>query len=61
MEEIRKDTDNQRVEIDEEMLDFVAGGVYSQEEWAAMSVEERMEAWRISKINRLKHVYCQLD
>ena len=49
------------LEIDEEMLDFIAGGVYSEEEWNGMTPEERMEAWRVSKINRAKHVYCKLD
>ena len=48
-------------EFGDDFAEFVAGGVYSEEEWKNMTPEERMEAWRVSKINRAMHQYCQLD
>lgn len=47
--------------LDDEFLKFVSGGIYTEEEWAAMTYEERKEAWIISKTNRMNGVYCQLD
>lgn len=49
------------MDIDEAMLDFVSGGIYTEEEWNSMSYEEKVEAWKLSLENRSKGVYCQLD
>ena len=32
------------IELDEEFLSFVSGGIYTPEEWAAMSVEEKKQS-----------------
>ena len=49
------------IELDEEFLNFVSGGVYSPEEWERMTPEERKQAWMDSLANRAAGVYCQLD
>ena len=59
--EFDKIAKEKEMNIDEEMLNFVAGGIYTKEEWDAMTYEEKMEAWKVSIDNRAKNVYCQLD
>ena len=48
-----------REQIDEEMLDQVAGG-YSKEHWEQMSTEERIAAYNESKAKRKVdgNAYC---
>ena len=51
----------ERIELDDEMLNFVGGGVYSEEEWNNMTPEERKQAWIDSIKARAKKEYCNLD
>lgn len=44
IEEIKKIADEKGVELTEEMLESVAGGKYTTEEWTAMSAEDRIQA-----------------
>ena len=48
-------------EMDDDFFEIIAGGIYTEEEWKNMTMEERKEAWLVSKMNRIKHEYCQLD
>ena len=49
-------------ELPEEILDAVAGGAYTDEEWFAMSEEERLAAQRRSIMAKLsKSGPCELD
>lgn len=51
----------ERIELDDEMLNFVGGGVYSEEEWKNMTAEERRQAWIDSIQARANREYCNLD
>ena len=49
-------------EINDEELDLVAGGAYTEEEWAAMSVEERQAAQQRSLIAKfITKTTCEMD
>ena len=52
---------NEGFEIDDFQLELVAGGVYTYEEWKAMTTEERMEATNRSEYARSQGKYCELD
>ena len=58
---MQKTSEAYNIELDEEFLNFVSGGVYSPEEWDSMSIEEKKQAWMDSRANRAAGVYCQLD
>lgn len=50
------------VEIPEEILDAVAGGAYTVEEWNQMSTEERQAAQQRSLIAKfVLGIPCELD
>lgn len=49
------------VELPEEILDAVAGGAYTVEEWNAMSTEEREAAQMRSVIAILIKAPCELN
>lgn len=59
MSELNKN--NVPQEINEEELDLVAGGVYTEEEWWAMTVEERQAAQRQSRRAQRRGLPCELD
>ena len=48
-------------EIDEEELDLVAGGAYTDEEWAAMTTEERKAAQIRSILAMNQRKPCELQ
>lgn len=59
--EVLKDMANGQ-ELPEEILDAVAGGAYTDEEWFAMTEEERKAAQRRSIAAKLsKKAPCELD
>ena len=59
--EVLKDLANGQ-ELPEEILDAVAGGAYTEEEWLAMSEEERKAAQMRSLIAKLElNLPCELD
>ena len=49
------------VELPEEILDAVAGGAYTVEEWNQMSTEERQAAQQRSVIAILIKAPCELN
>lgn len=60
MSEIKKNNVPQEIMDDE--LDLVAGGAYTEEEWAAMSTEERRAAQDRSLMAKLiTKTPCELD
>lgn len=50
-----------KVELTDDELDLVAGGVYSQEEWFAMTKEERRAAQLRSLNAKAAGQPCELD
>ncbi len=58
MSEIKKPVPE---EIKDDELDMVAGGVYTEEEWAAMSTAERAAAQQRSRNARRNNQPCELD
>ena len=59
--EVLKDLANGQ-ELPEEILDAVAGGAYTEEEWFAMSTEERQAAQQRSILNKMiLNLPCELD
>lgn len=48
-------------ELNDEDLDYVAGGKYSYDEWKAMSTEERRQAQLDSLNNRKQGLPCALE
>lgn len=48
-------------EINDEELDLVAGGAYTQEEWNAMTTEERRAAQQRSRMAKRQGQPCELD
>jgi len=44
IEELKKMVEENGIELTDEMLDAVAGGLYSEEEWLAMTKNERRAA-----------------
>ena len=44
IEEIKKMAEENGYELSDEVLESVAGGYYSKEEWTAMTVEQRAKA-----------------
>lgn len=59
MSEIKKN--NVPMEIDEEELDLVAGGAYTQEEWDSMSTAERQAAQQRSIRAKIRNQSCEMD
>lgn len=61
IEEIKKIAAEDGVELTEEMLEAIAGGRYTYEEWKAMSTEERQAAQLDSVMKRAQQLPCALD
>ena len=62
LNEIQKLAAEKGVELPDELIDSVAGGAYTAEEWAAMSVEERQAAQRRSLMAKLMlNMPCEMD
>lgn len=61
LEELKKEAAEAGIELTEDMLDGVAGGAYTREEWEAMTVEERQAAQIMSVLARYKGLPCALD
>lgn len=60
--DVIKEMAGEGVELPEEILDAVAGGAYSVEEWNAMSTEERRAAQDRSLLAKLiLKTPCELD
>lgn len=59
MSEIKKN--NVPVEIEDEELDLVAGGAYTQEQWNSMSTAERQAAQQRSIRAKLRNQPCEMD
>lgn len=60
--DVIKELAGEGVELPEEILDAVAGGAYSVEEWNAMSTEEREAAQTRSLIAKfVLNTPCELD
>ncbi len=60
--DVIKDMAGEGVELPEEILDAVAGGAYSVEEWNQMSTEERQAAQQRSLLAKLVlKTPCELD
>lgn len=48
-------------ELDEEELDLVAGGAYTQEQWNSMTTAERQAAQRRSLQAKRRNEPCEMD
>ena len=60
--DVIKEMAGEGVELPEEILDAVAGGAYSVEEWNAMSTEERQAAQQRSVVAKvILKIPCELD
>ena len=59
---VLKEMAGEGVELSEDVLDAVAGGAYTVEEWNAMSEEERKAAQKRSLFAKLiLETECELD
>ncbi len=62
LSEIKKVATENGVELTDDILDEIAGGAYTQEEWLSMTVEERQEAQRRSLLAKLVLKQpCEMD
>lgn len=61
MEEIKKLAEEEGIELTDEMLEAIAGGAYTKEEWDAMTVEEQTAAQRRSILAKIRQLPCELD
>lgn len=61
MDEIKKVADENGIELTEEMLDAIAGGRYTYEEWKNMTDDERIAAQLASVMARAQQQPCALD
>ena len=62
LNEIQKLAADKGVELPDELIDAVAGGAYTEEEWFAMSPEERQAAQHRSLVAKvILHLPCELD
>ena len=61
LEELKKMADAEGVELSEEDLEAIAGGLYSEEEWLKMSPDERRAAYMESRKLKAAHSrdYCK--
>ncbi len=59
---VLKELAGEGVELNDEVLDAVAGGAYTTEEWNAMTVEERQAAQQRSLIAKyVTKTPCEMD
>ncbi len=61
IEEIKKMADEQGVELTDDVLEAIAGGVIPYEEWTKMTKEQRRAAQTESENNRDANLPCILD
>ncbi len=61
LDEMKAYANENGIELTEEMLDAIAGGRYSYEEWKAMTTEERQAAQLASIMARAQSKPCALD
>lgn len=60
--EVIKEMAGEGVELPDEIVEAIAGGAYTEEEWFAMSTEERQAAQQRSLIAKLVlQQPCELD
>lgn len=59
--EVIKEMAGEGVELPEEILEEVAGGAYTVEEWNAMTTEERQAAQKRSRLAKALGLECELD
>ena len=61
IEELKKLADEKGVELSEEDIETIVGGLYSKEEWRAMTPDERDAAVKQSMMIRLAGTgeYCK--
>lgn len=58
---VLKELAGEGVELSDEILEAVAGGAYTEEEWAAMTTEERRAAQDRSVFAKMFNAPCELD
>lgn len=58
---VLKELAGEGVELSDEILEAVAGGAYTEEEWFAMSTEERRAAQQRSIVAKQLNAPCELD
>ena len=61
LEELTKLAAEKGVELPDDLLEKVAGGEYTMEEWFAMNTEERQAAQKRSLAAKLLSQPCELD
>lgn len=61
LDEMKAYASENGIELTEDMLDAIAGGRYSYEEWKAMTTEERQAAQLASIMARAQNQPCALD
>ncbi|MBR1531631.1 MAG: hypothetical protein IJ872_02850 [Eubacterium sp.] len=61
LEELKKLAEEKGIELTDDMLEDIAGGRYSLEEWDAMSDDERIAAQMRSIMARAQGQPCELD
>lgn len=62
LNEIQKLAADKGVELPDELIDAVAGGAYTSEEWAAMTTQERQAAQQRSLMAKFVfHTPCEMD
>lgn len=61
IDEMKKFADENGVELTDDMLEAIAGGRYSYEEWKNMTPDERIAAQLASIMARVNNAPCALD
>ncbi|MBQ7203252.1 MAG: hypothetical protein IJS03_04445 [Eubacterium sp.] len=61
LDEIKKYAAEEGIELTDDMLEAIAGGRYSYEEWKNMTTEERQAAQLASIMARMNNQPCALD
>lgn len=61
LDEMKNVANENGVELTEDMLDAIAGGRYTYEEWKAMTDDERAAAQLASIMARAQNQPCALD
>ena len=61
LEEIKKVAEENGIELTEDMLEAIAGGRYTEEEWEKMTDDERIAAQLRSIMARINNLPCELD
>lgn len=62
IEEIKKYAAEEGIDLSEDVLEAIAGGKYSDEEWSKMTEDERIAAQDRSVIAKfVLHIECEMD